>query len=402
MLVDAMTVRMVNRPESLDVVVATNLHADVLSDLAAALAGSIGIAPSSNLDPTRQCPSMFEPIHGSAPDIAGQGIANPVGAFWSAAEMVRWVGKGELDEVADQFMTAIETVTGNPQTRTKDMGGSANTIEVTEALLPRNDSCLPIFPIRPRRLSKLRDRQHEADGFPADQAHRHRSIPVAVHGGSPVVALDPHMPLRHHDLTPPSIPAFALGTLAVPRPVTVWSATRVENDHVPLQCDDTFDGVDFGSRRVREMHHVSALQILSRPVLSPGDIITSLGGIVLGRDGGRHGLARHSRRLEKSIIDGYGDRSRDDRRKQESGRDSQAKGEVRQEGHRVWDREVLDGMRQEGNEEDEARASHVNADSGTSGGSEAAYHRRIPLPYIRTLMPSTGSRSPVARPPLDR
>lgn len=66
------------------------------------MAGSIGIAPSSNLDPTRSCPSMFEPIHGSAPDIAGKGIANPVGAFWSAAEMVRWLGNGELDEVADQ------------------------------------------------------------------------------------------------------------------------------------------------------------------------------------------------------------------------------------------------------------------------------------------------------------
>ncbi|KAK5116531.1 hypothetical protein LTR85_009156 [Meristemomyces frigidus] len=134
MLVDAMTVRMVNKPESLDTIVATNLHADILSDLAAALAGSIGIAPSSNLDPTRSCPSMFEPIHGSAPDIAGKGIANPIGAFWSAAEMVRWVGKGELDTVADQFMEAIENVTGNPKTRTADMGGSANTTEVTEAV----------------------------------------------------------------------------------------------------------------------------------------------------------------------------------------------------------------------------------------------------------------------------
>ncbi|KAK5112226.1 hypothetical protein LTR62_004387 [Meristemomyces frigidus] len=134
MLVDAMTVRMVNRPESMDTIVATNLHADILSDLAAALAGSIGIAPSSNLDPTRSCPSMFEPIHGSAPDIAGKGIANPVGAFWSAAEMVRWLGKGELDAVADQFMQAIENVTGNPETRTKDMGGSAGTKAVTEAV----------------------------------------------------------------------------------------------------------------------------------------------------------------------------------------------------------------------------------------------------------------------------
>ncbi|KJX98381.1 tartrate dehydrogenase like protein [Zymoseptoria brevis] len=135
MLVDAMTVRMVNKPESLDTIVATNLHADILSDLAAALAGSIGIAPSSNLDPTRQYPSMFEPIHGSAPDIAGQGIANPVGAFWSAAEMVRWLGKGELDQVADDLMQAIENVTSNPETRTKDMGGSASTQQVTNALL---------------------------------------------------------------------------------------------------------------------------------------------------------------------------------------------------------------------------------------------------------------------------
>jgi isocitrate/isopropylmalate dehydrogenase len=105
-----------------------------LSDLAAALAGSIGIAPSSNLDPTRKFPSMFEPIHGSAPDIASQGIANPVGAFWSAAEMVRWLGDGKLDQVADDLMQAIENVTSNPETRTRDMGGKANTKQVTEAL----------------------------------------------------------------------------------------------------------------------------------------------------------------------------------------------------------------------------------------------------------------------------
>ncbi|KAF1827446.1 tartrate dehydrogenase [Dissoconium aciculare CBS 342.82] len=135
MLVDAMTVRMVNKPESLDTIVATNLHADILSDLAAALAGSIGIAPSSNLDPTRKFPSMFEPIHGSAPDIAGQGIANPVGAFWSAAEMVRWLGDGKLDKVADDLMQAIENVTSDPETRTRDMGGKANTTQVTEAVL---------------------------------------------------------------------------------------------------------------------------------------------------------------------------------------------------------------------------------------------------------------------------
>ena len=110
------------------------VHADILSDLAAALAGSIGIAPSSNLDPSRQYPSMFEPIHGSAPDIAGKGIANPVGAFWSAAEMVRWVGAGKLDAQADALMQAIENVTG-AGIKTKDLGGDKGTDEVTQAVV---------------------------------------------------------------------------------------------------------------------------------------------------------------------------------------------------------------------------------------------------------------------------
>lgn len=78
---------------------------------------------------------MFEPIHGSAPDIAGQGIANPVGAFWSAAEMVRWIGQGALDDVADKLMRAVENVTANEETRTRDMGGKATTKEVTEAVV---------------------------------------------------------------------------------------------------------------------------------------------------------------------------------------------------------------------------------------------------------------------------
>lgn len=130
MLVDAMTVRMVLNPKSLDTIVATNLHADILSDLAAALSGSIGIAPSSNLDPTRKNPSMFEPIHGSAPDIAGKGIANPVGAFWSAAEMVRWLGE---EQAADGLMRAIENVT-DAGVKTKDLGGDKNTKEVTDAV----------------------------------------------------------------------------------------------------------------------------------------------------------------------------------------------------------------------------------------------------------------------------
>lgn len=130
MLVDAITVRMVLHPKSMDTVVATNLHADILTDLAAALSGSIGIAPSSNLDPTRANPSMFEPIHGSAPDIAGKGIANPVGAFWSAAEMVRWVGE---EKGADALMKAVENVTARG-VKTKDLGGSENTKGVTDAV----------------------------------------------------------------------------------------------------------------------------------------------------------------------------------------------------------------------------------------------------------------------------
>ena len=130
MLVDAMTCRMVLQPGSLDTIVATNLHADILSDLAAALAGSIGIAPTSNLDPTRQNPSMFEPIHGSAFDITGKGIANPVGTFWTAAEMLRWLGE---ETAADKLLEAVEIVSGNG-VLTRDLGGSANTKEVTDAV----------------------------------------------------------------------------------------------------------------------------------------------------------------------------------------------------------------------------------------------------------------------------
>ncbi|KAJ9632285.1 hypothetical protein H2203_000689 [Taxawa tesnikishii (nom. ined.)] len=130
MLVDAMTVRMVTRPDSLDTIVATNLHADILSDLAAALAGSIGIAPTSNLDPTRENPSMFEPIHGSAFDIAGKGLANPVGTFWTASEMLAWLGE---EGAALQLMQAVEAVCERGVV-TRDLGGKAGTKEVTEAL----------------------------------------------------------------------------------------------------------------------------------------------------------------------------------------------------------------------------------------------------------------------------
>src|SRR5437588_130594 len=118
MLVDAMTMRMVLKPESLDTVVATNLHADILSDLAAALAGSLGIAPTANINPERRTPSMFEPIHGSAFDIAGKGWANPIGTFWSAVLLLQHLG--EL-EAATQLMTVIESVTADPRLHTRDL-----------------------------------------------------------------------------------------------------------------------------------------------------------------------------------------------------------------------------------------------------------------------------------------
>lgn len=130
MLVDAMTVRMTLHPETIDTIVATNLHADILSDLAAALAGSIGIAPTSNLDPSREFPSMFEPIHGSAWGIAGKGIANPVASFWTAGEMAKWLGH---EKATDGLMECAENVCERG-IKTKDLGGSAGTKEVTDAV----------------------------------------------------------------------------------------------------------------------------------------------------------------------------------------------------------------------------------------------------------------------------
>jgi tartrate dehydrogenase/decarboxylase / D-malate dehydrogenase len=132
MLVDAMTMRMTLRPETIDTVVATNLHADILSDLAAALAGSLGIAPTANLNPERRYPSMFEPIHGSAFDIAGKGIANPVGTFWTATMMLEHLGE---KPAADRLMRAIEKVTADPSLHTPDLGGAATTRQVTDATI---------------------------------------------------------------------------------------------------------------------------------------------------------------------------------------------------------------------------------------------------------------------------
>ena len=132
MLVDAMTARMVLQPASIDTIVATNLHADILSDLAAALTGSIGLAPTANLNPERRFPSMFEPIHGSAFDIAGKGIANPLATFWSAVMMLDHLGEAGASQ---RLMAAIERAAADPALHTSDLGGRATTREVTDAVI---------------------------------------------------------------------------------------------------------------------------------------------------------------------------------------------------------------------------------------------------------------------------
>jgi tartrate dehydrogenase/decarboxylase/D-malate dehydrogenase len=130
-LVDAMTTRMVLKPGSLDTIVASNLHADILSDLAAALSGSLGIAPTANLNPERKFPSMFEPIHGSAFDITGKGVANPIATFWTAAMMLEHLGE---PKAAARLMAAIERTT-EEQVFTPDLGGVHDTRAVTRAVL---------------------------------------------------------------------------------------------------------------------------------------------------------------------------------------------------------------------------------------------------------------------------
>jgi tartrate dehydrogenase/decarboxylase/D-malate dehydrogenase len=130
-LVDAMTTRMVLKPAAIDVMVASNLHADILSDLAAALSGSLGIAPTANLNPERRFPSMFEPIHGSAFDITGKGVANPIATFWTAAMMLEHLGEAKA---AARLMQAIEAVTAK-RIFTPDLGGSARTRDVTRAVV---------------------------------------------------------------------------------------------------------------------------------------------------------------------------------------------------------------------------------------------------------------------------
>lgn len=130
-LVDAMAALMVTRPGDFDTILATNLHADILSDLASALTGSLGNGATGNLDPSGNAPSMFEPIHGSAFDITGKGVANPIGAFWTGSLMLNHLGQ---PEAAERLMRAIEGVTAAGPF-TPDMGGQASTAAVTEAVL---------------------------------------------------------------------------------------------------------------------------------------------------------------------------------------------------------------------------------------------------------------------------
>jgi tartrate dehydrogenase/decarboxylase/D-malate dehydrogenase len=132
LLVDAMAYRFVLHSESLDVVVASNLFADILTDLGAAICGSLGLAPSANLNPERNYPSMFEPIHGSAPDIYGQGIANPIAMVWSGAMMLEHLGEFEA---AALIVDAIRATTADGSVLTPDLGGWSTTTEVGAAIV---------------------------------------------------------------------------------------------------------------------------------------------------------------------------------------------------------------------------------------------------------------------------
>jgi tartrate dehydrogenase/decarboxylase/D-malate dehydrogenase len=129
--IDILTAHFVLNPDKFDVVVASNLFGDILSDLGPACTGTIGIAPSGNINPEGKFPSLFEPVHGSAPDIAGQGIANPIGQIWTASMMLEHLGE---TEAAAAIMTAIETVLANPALRTRDLGGKADTVTSGKAV----------------------------------------------------------------------------------------------------------------------------------------------------------------------------------------------------------------------------------------------------------------------------
>ena len=131
-LVDAVAARMVTHPQTLDVMVTSNLFGDILTDIGSAISGSLGIAPGANINPERTHPSMFEPIHGSAPDIAGKGIANPIGAVWAGALMLDHLGQRAGH---DRILRAIERVVAAGKTLTPDLGGKASTMEVAKAIV---------------------------------------------------------------------------------------------------------------------------------------------------------------------------------------------------------------------------------------------------------------------------
>jgi tartrate dehydrogenase/decarboxylase/D-malate dehydrogenase len=132
--IDILTAHFVQNPDWFDVVVGSNLFGDILSDLGPAVAGGIGIAPSANINPEKEYPSMFEPVHGSAPDIAGKGVANPIATFWTVSMMLEHLGQ---EEAAKRLMEAVEAVTVEGKILTADLGGQANTREVTKAVIDK-------------------------------------------------------------------------------------------------------------------------------------------------------------------------------------------------------------------------------------------------------------------------
>jgi len=129
--VDALAARMITHPQTLDVIVASNLFGDILTDVGSAISGSLGVGPGGNINPDRTTPSMFEPIHGSAPDIAGKGVANPIAAIWAGAMMLDHLGERTAH---DNILRAIERVIGDERVKTPDLGGRATTAEMTKAV----------------------------------------------------------------------------------------------------------------------------------------------------------------------------------------------------------------------------------------------------------------------------
>lgn len=150
-LVDALAAHLVLKPWTLDVIVASNLFGDILSDLGSSITGSIGLAPSANLNPEGDFPSLFEPVHGSAPDIAGRGLANPVGQIWSGAMMLEHLGHpGAAAHLQSAFESALRDGHG-----TRDVGGTSSTSEFTDSVLSAINTLAPDYPVAPNRIPAL-------------------------------------------------------------------------------------------------------------------------------------------------------------------------------------------------------------------------------------------------------